>query len=488
MCITCFQVERSKFFVGGKGDGSANNLNGGCTKDWWDTTVESVGEAAAMSLLMDANGEAIWEDVDGSYTISGNRITWDSADSSGTIQVGMVAYIIQNTTPDVDVQTGRYTVTAIDPSGSWAEFDDGINGNADVSVTVRVGGAFADLETAISAVSASEYDVQLFTNVITNCGSGSVDITFGGSIIYNSWLYITGYNTIPSDMLLGGEYYQSPRDCLRNGIDSTKSALIDGEAGANDLFAISVNVDNFFIENFHFTNSTGKGHVLAGTGPFNHVFKNCKYSNIYNVNGLSAEGNLFLECYAHNDVLFNQFHNTSKGSNMVNCFGSAAGSVEVFGVWTAGGSGMMIGCVTTDHKYPVRVNASSLCLVKGNTFYCITHSGVYNSGIVNIINNIFVLDPSAIAGVYQRGNGASVGDHDYNCFIETDGTPAVPYASVSEAYKVPVIGEHTILVDPLFADVDTNNFKLLPKSPCINSGFGSPNNMGAWQRISRIRR
>ena len=103
-----------------------------------------------------------------------------------------------------------------------------------------------------------------------------------------------------------------------------------------------------------------------------------------------------------------------------------------------------------------------------NTFYGQTSYGinVNNSEMAIAVNNIFALAPGAVG--LQVTTAGSYLYNDYNCFIETDGTPLT--VGIHAGGTAPVIGPHSIEVDPLFTDPDNNDFSLRPGSLCRKTG------------------
>lgn len=122
-----------------------------------------------------------------------------------------------------------------------------------------------------------------------------------------------------------------------------------------------------------------------------------------------------------------------------------------------------------------------------------------------IVNNIFSGDtthtysmdiPDATTGVNNYVN--------YNCYlagasglVTLGGTACADLAAIQARWTAwsntyPDNDANSIVADPLFMDAANADFRLKPTSPCLNAGrptLGSGyTDMGAWQRISRIRR
>ena len=105
-----------------------------------------------------------------------------------------------------------------------------------------------------------------------------------------------------------------------------------------------------------------------------------------------------------------------------------------------------------------------------------TYAGqVYNNIIVKCDYGINRLDDSDV-----KVEG-SIGFIDYNCYDDI----------TFETYRGNGLqGDNDIEVDPLFVDAANGDFRLLPTSPCLNTGLAMATDgfadMGAWQRLSLL--
>lgn len=464
-----FVQKQTVFFVGGRGDQSGRIANaGGCIKTWWDAESpnKTVAEyAAAMAKLMTGTGAPIVTRTADAYTVGDDRITAGGG-LYADAEVGMVAYVIENPVPGVDVDTGHYLITDVDVGGDWIELSD-INGTGDADVDVYVGGALDKLETAVSRSDATLHSVMIHTNLDETLAA-TVTVASGGTLLKNTFKRISGFNTTPGDMKRGADYYQTPFDILLDGsIDSDKCVTLDGDANAFHILTVSAGIGNLTFENIHFTGTTGSAMFFATTS-IAFVFRNCRFSDIANVITGTCNHITFDSCYSNNDITGHQYVLLGSCNILLNCI-AKIGATNFINY--AGGDGSVLGCITVGGVFLVRMaGAGSCALVSGNTFYGATTYGVLLDGAntAKAFNNIFCLAPGAI-GIYSRSGGSLV-YNDYNCFIETDGTPLTPVGTEYAGGEAPVIGEHSIEVDPLFVDAGNNNFRLQSDSPCRRVG------------------
>ncbi len=467
-----FSDEQSVFFVGGRGDKSGRIADaGGCTKAWWDGESD---KAAAMAKLMTSTGGPIITLDSCAYTDGNNRIT--QTDAFDGAEVGMVAYVIETPIPDVDVYTGRYKITAVDPGGDWFECS-GIDGSGDTSVNVEIGGAFDALDNACDETSATTHSVWVHTNLAETLAS-AVTITAGGNNTRNTFKHIIGYNTVPGDMNRGGAYYESPFEMLLAGvIDSAKTVRLNADGGVFENMSISA--DNVIVENIYLYNNDDLSAAIlfAGT-PLNIVFRNCRFSDTKFVTKTAADSVLFDSCFAMN-ISWNHYVIYGRNNVLLNCVSDSLLTGAYFAIPFGADDTQIIGCIATGGAGGVYALSNAVVVV-GNTFYDQTGSGVWadNCEAVVVFNNIFVLYPGAVG---LRGSVAgSFIYNDYNCFIESDGTPLTVGAHDS-GYEAPVAGPHSIEGDPLFVDAANGNFRLAGNSPCIDAG--RPDSLGGRSTI-----
>jgi len=475
-----FDFKKSVFFAS-DGSGAAANA-GGCTRDWWDTECPNHTEAehvAARDKMMDANGVPIVDVTSVSYTQSDTKFNVTGAVASG-VEIGMLAYLYNATFTTI----GMYQITDVGTDFIRCQF---ASQSQDDTLDIIIGGEFL-LQDALDETDASKYDVEIHVRddlVLT----APIDIDYGGgTLLENSFKKIRGYNISPNDMDLDGTYYESPQDILvgSGSPDATKSVKLDGDAGNFEV--LDVAVDNVIIENIHCNNTgTALGIILTST-PQNVTFRNCRFTVVSQAYQSDGEDILFDSCFTSNNTVHNYVCSTGKHI-LLNCVAVLVANSNFVNAISVPVT--VIGCTVAGvGKYGVHaVAAGASILVINNTFYNLASNGVYqNTGETAIIfNNIFCLTPGAI-GIQISTTGA-ITYNDYNCFIETDGTALT--VSTSANGEPAIIGAHSVTVDPQFMDAGNGDFRLRPISPCINSGKPQADgyvSMGAWNRISRIRR
>ncbi len=479
---TVFSEEQSVFFVGGRGDKSGRIADaGGCTKAWWDAEVASSDEATAMAKLMSATGGPIVTENALAYTIADDRITEGGGTFAG-IEVGMVVYVIENPVPEVDVDTGRYKITDVDVAGDWIECA-GINGTADASVDIEIGGAFDTLENALDETSANNNSVHIHTN-LSEVLAATLSFSVGGNVVNNTFKRVNGYNTVPGDMDRGGAYYETPFEILRNGsIDLSKCVTFDANGGAFDVMTLGASIENCVLENIHFTgadNSTKRGIGFADANSLGVLLHNCRFSDMFQGCNATVVSMVFISCYSHSDVMSTPHAFKAHSGLLMACVANLA--VGTLFVNFIGVPGVVSGCLVVGGAWGARAQgAGSAAVIIGNTFYGQSAYGARSEETDSfvVLNNIFCLAPGAKGLLTNIG---SIILNDYNCFIATDGTPLTVGESGS-GDEVPEIGAHSIEVDPLFVDAANNDFRLKPLSTCIGAGkrsMGEPTNIGAF--------
>ncbi len=434
---------------------------GGCTQAWWDTECPDGTEAeyaAAMAKLMDVDtGAPISGGTLVVYTAVGNTLA--QAGIHVGVEVGMVAYVQIDPPGFPDVDEGAYKVTAVGVDEITCA---GIDG-ADCTVLVAVGGANAELQEAFDRAPATNYNSVIY--VQSHPAATFLHPTPGNSA-KNTFVRVVGFNTVPGDMDRGGAYYESPFEILQNGsIDPTKTVSLSTGGAAVPVLSVPNLSVNVIFENFHLSDSGASTAAVEFTGtPKNIVFRNCRFSDGARVMGTTADALLMDSCFAKDIV--NQHYNITGDNNILMHCVSEVSATKTFAIAVGVEDCRVIGCLAVGGARGVRVFTKDVTVL-GNTFYGQTWCGVdlSDAGRAIVLNNIFDLAPGA-TGLYAVTAGSFI--NDYNCFIETDGTPLT--IGVHGAGTAPVLGPHSIEVDPLFVDADANNFRLMSNSLCRRTG------------------
>ena len=467
-----FDYKETVFFVGGRGDGHDGvDKPGGCTKFWWNTEVAANDKAMAMAKLMGVNSAPIANVSSLTIVEAVNRMTGNPGDFDDC-EVGMIAWL-----GGLHFSNGLYEIEAIAPDTSWIECE-GFNPSDDSNTgEATVGGAFDDLDTALSEVDANVFNVDMHVNLDDD--EAIIEVDAGGSSTRNTFLRILGYHLIPGDMSIGGEFYESPNEILRNGaIHADKAVELDGDAEDESVFEI--NDDNVIFENLHVYN-TGTANLITFTGtPQNIVLRNCRFSSGDFVYRTIATSVLVDSCYSHSDLTGNHYQMSGNANVILNCVGNVAAD-KIFAVVATVEGSQVVGCLAVNGARGIRVFGYEVTAVN-NTFYNQTSYGIDITGGLRAIayNNIFDLYPAAIA--FSITTAGTMLYNDYNCFIESDGTP-LTVGSHGSGYEVPVKGKHSVEVDPDFVDAANGDFRA--RNPVLLRG-GRPGPDGRAAVIGAI--
>jgi hypothetical protein len=109
-----------------------------------------------------------------------------------------------------------------------------------------------------------------------------------------------------------------------------------------------------------------------------------------------------------------------------------------------------------------------------NTFYnqSVSCAVTINTAAETImVNNIFMPQAGAY-GLHIQSGGGSVQYNDYNCYCDVNGDAlSTPVVSNYSGGTAPVMGEHSLEVDPKFVDAANGRFR--PLNPLVLRG-GQP--------------
>ena len=175
-------------------------------------------------------------------------------------------------------------------------------------------------------------------------------------------------------------------------------------------------------------------------------------------------------------------HYSPRGSNNVilNCVSDVIAGANWLTVVSIDGT-QVIGCLVLNGAQGIRVIGNTI-VAMNNTFYDQTLYGInlYNAETGIVFNNIFALNPGAV-GLRIVTAGSFI-YNDYNCFIESDGTP-LTVGIHSTGYEAPVAGAHSIEVGPDFVGAANGDFRV--RNPSVLRG-GRPGPDGRAAVIGAI--
>lgn len=491
-----FARTETVFFVGGPRTGTqaGGTLSGGCTKAFFDAN----GGEDSFDLLsiMGANGEPIDTAGGAAVTLSGGNTLIAKVGAFTNTIVGMVVFVSGTSLND-----GRYEVLirtddAIEISGDAYVVDSN-------TLVVNVGGAFDSISSVDGNVDAAEgstttayHSVRVYDNKNITLSNSEVTISAGGgSVVHNTFLSFTGFNSVPGDMMFGGDFYQSPFDAHMNGIDETKCVVVDANNSmAGTKHNIVISTPNVIMHNFYCkNNNTGTSFTISS----NYVsLINCKSSD----NSHTTSGNSVNFTGTLGEFMFS-FYVKNMGTNIITCSGeiyllnsiidhratpvssSAVASTDLSSIFE---NNLIIGGTRGITAFGTSES------IRNNTFYGQTLLVLRLRSATDskyITGNIIVADPAAYALNVQSGGCNCL--NDYNCIFGTDGSPLPhPFRSLQTGGTEPTLGKNSIEADPLFVDAAGGDVRLLPTSPCINTGDMDAqdgyNSMGCWLPESKL--
>jgi hypothetical protein len=204
-----FSRQETVFFVGGPRSGTQAGLvtAGGCTKDFFDTN----GGEDSFDLLdiMGPNGEAKDSGTGATITApSGPTTTLTKVGGFSNTVAGMVAYLSGTGAND-----GRYEILSVISDDQVIVTDDTYLAPG-TGVSFVVGGAFDSINSVDGNVDADDssgannVDVYINKDVLMSGFADNISISAGGgNIQLNTFLRYIGFNSIPNDMMPGGDFY-----------------------------------------------------------------------------------------------------------------------------------------------------------------------------------------------------------------------------------------------------------------------------------------
>lgn len=485
--IGIFENKDSVFFVGGRGTKTGDPSAGGCTNAFWDSSQ-------TLSDVMWTDGEVMslnsscWAGDQTKCTITegdgGNvRITEGAPNGFTNCVPGLVAHVKFSGIYDDD----RYEVLVVNLIGGWIEIARAYSapGNGEPTCDVKVGGAFDKLQNAVDNTDATHgYNVKIYTNKAETLTAAIDFDTTGGSIANNSQVIVEGFHTQPGDMNYGGPYYQSPLDCLINGVDTDRCVTLDADGGAYDVIAID-NFDGLVLKNLYLYNTDkASGHdcTAISNSPVNIGLINCKFDTAYAaVSGSTTIGFEMRDCYIGKDfgnsLVFSGFYTNI--SYFINCVFNIE---NLSGIWTRYRA-IFEHCLFwkgTNGAYIDNAKIFNNCVFYGQTTGCIVLNEAVNASVRGH-NNIFMPAEAADFVVYATTAKGSVSDDALinSCIWTIAGAAVTNHISVNGITRQL---SDVIEADPQFVDAANGDFR--PRNPAVLRGgkpdiSGNPTQMGA---------
>jgi hypothetical protein len=331
----------------------------------------------------------------------------------------------------------------------------------------------------------------IFRNNIGNDSEGiKIHGTGDGFNITNCEFYNIGWTSTKATMPTSSN---SAHAIVLVGSESTslKNIFIGGNyihdciTGYSESVTLVGNVEYFLIEGNTLENNTNIGIVAAGnytwTGAPDNlniarsgIIRKNVVSNYAGPEDLDAAGGIYVDggnyITVENNIIFNYKVGISIGCENPdrNVYGNIVRNNLAY---NCGFSGLFVGSNTTS-----MVNNTQ---VSNNTFYkCGT--GKYDIGQIALLNNSGTIIKNNIlypenwryAIVQLDATASTELSEIYNLYWRDNGNTEYLYYNVSE-------GSNTILADPLFINVEENNYRISEYSPAMDAG--DPNFDGSGQ-------
>ena len=458
------------YFVGGSGTKAGVSLAGGCTKDWL------IAKGGDPSSLFAANGAPVFSDAVTGFIIDSSGTISAAAGTFSSIEPGMVAFM------EFDSDASHYIIETVSGNGDSITLLNWTWGSEQEVYQLHIGGAFSSLAAVMPRAYANIYDCFIFTNKDETLAS-KLDIRYPGSAMKNTFKHIIGYNTaflavngqLVSDMDIGGAYYQSAADAMKDGAAAGRKVVLDGSGLASE--AVIWQIDNLKVRNLHIKAAGGQDAfkavvlgdpLLTGADFAGLVLEGG--TNGINTNSI-VDAVRLSNCIALNQTAygFAVFDTNETFWAVLNgCV--ADGCATGFGLT----QGFLNGCIS--HDCDVAVETVKLAAMAGCVFYdCGSAAFVCDAATAywQIVNTIVVLQAGANGVFHVKSSGGNVLFEDYNCFVDTAGSPVVYHYSADwpTGYRDNGIGAHTIQVNPQFVNAAGKDFTLQSSSPCVDAGL-----------------
>ena len=470
--------KHNMFFVGGN-DSKANNAAagtdsqaGGCTKDWWITEVGNSDRETALGLLMQANGDAIQEEV-GTATYSdlgpaGTAITMPGGTSG--IEVGMLAYCT-DVDGNLDDGEGIYEITAVSGIAITINSVFGVNptfGND----SVWVGGAWSTLDNLAQEITAATNNQEIHINKDFAPAATHDCSTWGyGDTDNNSFLRIIGFSRLPGDITTPGDtFFESVLTAdiaveAAGSLDATKWVHVNqGTSIPTSQLFDADGTENLTFEGFYIFGATGgAGNSFAADATTRGlIVRHCAVSSAAKIFSIaSIRDCLIIDCYSKSSASNMIQADTVTGLWVINSIMRSGG----FQVSAFSGTGGVIGSYFEGDSVAFGFYGDSDILVMNSTGKS-TSTGIFvlrGGGsvaaptFITSLNNI-LLGPAVDTDAYGMFNGAGNG---YGSFYTSNDNAYIPSVGVMTApvYDFPIITgngiiENLVEEDPL---LDANN-------------------------------
>lgn len=439
-----FGTEDSVFFVSGTA-GAATQ--GGCTKEWFDANFTQLTD------IMNGSGGPIDNAASATYTHATKRVT--KAGAFTNTEVGMVAYIA-----GTNITTGRYKVTAVDPSGDWFDASGIVSTGDNADTGVNVGGSFANLQSALDNTNAGTYGVHIYTNK-NETVSSDIDIDTGsGSLTNHTQKIIEGFDTVPGDMNRGG-------DSFGEYVEYDGSGTFSGR-----FFDYSTSMENIEARNLCVQNaSSAKGFNIGDyNNAKNLIWRNCKASGIGDgwwTGQFPGSAHVCIDCEATGCVDgFSGSTSTMRVNLYYNCI-SHDNSQEGFQAAAA----VLINCVAYGNRTNYIQGGSGVSLLINCTGYDGSSDGVaVGTALATLIAINCIMHTNADKN-YDQQAGMLITEY------------CDSYNGTNPDNQTSFMGD--ITDDPQFADAGSADFR--PRNPAVLRGgkpdtAGNETEMGAVQQ------
>lgn len=418
---------------------------------------------------------------------------------------------------------GSYTIIADDGNGMFTISDDNEVYNLSatkyvapelVDVSVVVGGAYNNFQTALDNIDAFYRDQWLFFNEdIAPAIRFNINDGHDGENNNNTRLCVVGYHTCaydclphdPSCMPIStqnvGTHYKTALQRAKEMSDSSIAADLPVASTVNlaewqSVFSVNANAENVvFMGIFFQVDANKKGvsinndtsgtvylrHCTVGVMGYDTDPKRSPYAAAMAGLGGIGTGGAVYDCFAKGvGLLYVSSSTTNAGGagawEMSYCIMVHGNSVTArnFGL-TAHHNILMYS------PWGMAVSTRGSIVAFSNIVYRPSTGGIVFDGAegrLSAYNNVFIIDEEvSVYGLIGVLNG-SAAYWDHNCYCNPDGSPVDVFTSgpggsadnVNYNYGALQKGIHDVEASPQFKDPDNFDFNLKSTSPCIGAG------------------